>query len=130
MKAKTIKGNSTEEIKSALQQSMNDEFKPTLAIMFISIKQDRKAVSEILHNEGIDILGATSCGEFINGCHSDGAAVILLLDLPRDTYTILLKTLRTELLVKPQLKLQNQHYKNSNNLHLLFAVLVYQPKMV
>ena len=39
---------------------MADGFKPKLAIVFISIKQDRKTVSEILHNEGIDIMGATS----------------------------------------------------------------------
>ena len=59
MKAKSIKGNSSEEIKSELEQSM-DGFRPTLAIIFIPIKQDRKAVCEILHNEGIDIIGATS----------------------------------------------------------------------
>ena len=43
MKAKSIKGKSTEEIQSALQQSMADGFKPTLAIVFISKSQDRKA---------------------------------------------------------------------------------------
>ena len=32
MKAKSIKGKSTEEIKAALTQSMADGFKPTLAI--------------------------------------------------------------------------------------------------
>ncbi len=62
MKAKSIKGKSTEEIKTALEQSMSDGFKPTLAIVFISIKQNRKAVCEILHQGGIDILGATSSG--------------------------------------------------------------------
>ena len=60
MKAKSLKGKSPEEIKSALAQSLADGFKPTLAIMFISIKQDRKAICEILHKKGIDILGATS----------------------------------------------------------------------
>ncbi|MBD0332736.1 MAG: hypothetical protein ICV66_08775, partial [Chitinophagaceae bacterium] len=64
MKAKSIKGKSPGEIQSALQQSMADGFKPTLAFVFISIRQDRKAVCEMLHQEGIDILGATSCGEF------------------------------------------------------------------
>ena len=44
MKAKSIRGGSAEEIDSALQQSMADGFRPTLAIVFISIKQDRKAV--------------------------------------------------------------------------------------
>lgn len=40
MKAKSIKGKSTEEISSALTESMSDGFKPTLAIVFISVKQD------------------------------------------------------------------------------------------
>jgi len=65
MKAKSIKGNSPEEIKSALQQSMADGFAPTLAFVFVSIKQNRKAVCEILNDKGIDIIGATSSGEFI-----------------------------------------------------------------
>ena len=89
MKAKSIKGSSIEEIKIALDQSLNDGFKPTLAIVFISIKQDRKAVCEILRKEDIDILGATSSGEFINGHQSEGEIVIMLLDLNRNDYCIL-----------------------------------------
>ena len=89
MKAKSIKGKSPEEIQSALQQSMADSFKPTLAIVFISIKQDRKAVCEILNKEGIDILGATSSGEFINGHQSEGEIVIMLFNLNKSEYYIL-----------------------------------------
>lgn len=55
MKAKSIKGNSTEEIKAALIQSIADGYQPTLAIVFISIKQDRKAVVELLQQFGIDV---------------------------------------------------------------------------
>ncbi|MBK5271646.1 MAG: hypothetical protein JJE22_11605, partial [Bacteroidia bacterium] len=89
MKAKSIKGKSTEEIQSALEQSMADGFKPTLAIVFISIKQDRKAVCEILHQQDIDIIGATSSGEFINGHQSEGEAVLMLFDIDKNDYCIL-----------------------------------------
>ncbi len=89
MKAKSIKGKSTSAIKIALEESITDGYVPTLAIVFISIKQDRKAVAELLLEKEIDILGATSCGEFINGHQSEGEIVILLLDLSRDSYTIL-----------------------------------------
>jgi len=89
MKAKSIKGKSTEDIQIALQQSMTDDFKPTLAIVFISIKQDRKAVCELLNQNEIDIIGATSCTEFINGHQDEGSIVILLLDLNKAYYTIL-----------------------------------------
>ena len=89
MRARSIKGNSPEEIQSALQQSQGTGFMPTLAIVFISIRQDRKAICNLLHKEGIDILGATSSGEFINGYQGEGSIVILLLELDRDRYYIL-----------------------------------------
>jgi hypothetical protein len=89
MKAKSIKGKSPEEIQSALLQSMADRFQPTLGLVFISIKQDRKAVCEILHNKGIDILGATSCTEFIDGYQSEGEIVIMLFDIDKNDYSIL-----------------------------------------
>ena len=89
MKAKSISGRTTGEIKDALEKSMVDGFGPTVAIVFISIKQDRKAVSEILHKKGIDVIGATSSGEFINGHQSDGEAAIMLFDINKNDYCIL-----------------------------------------
>ncbi len=89
MKAKSIKGKSTEEISIKLVEAMSDGFTPTLAIVFISIKQDRKAICEILNNKGIDIVGATSSGEFINGHESEGEIVMILLDMNRNNYSIL-----------------------------------------
>jgi len=89
MKAKSIKGRSPEEIKSELKQSMADGFQPTLAVVFISIKQDRKAVCEMLNQAGIDVIGATSSGEFVNGHQSEGEIVIMVLDINRNDYCIL-----------------------------------------
>jgi hypothetical protein len=89
MKAKSIKGSSPEEIQSALEQSMTDSFQPTMAFVFISIRQDRKTICKMLHDKKIDILGATSSGEFIDGYEDEGSAVILLLNLNREYYTIL-----------------------------------------
>jgi len=93
MKSKSIKGKSKEEIKAALHQSMMDGFRPTLAIVFISVKQNRTAICKLLVNNDIDILGATSCGEFINGHQDEGSTVILLLDLNRNAYDILFETI-------------------------------------
>lgn len=81
MKAKSIKGKSTQEIMNALQQSMADDFNPTLAIVFISVKQDRDAISKILDEKGIQIFGATTAGEFIDGEMEEGSIVMLLLDM-------------------------------------------------
>jgi len=88
MKAKSIKGKSTEEIKAALEQSMADVFKPTLAIVFISVKQDREAICNLLDEKDIQIFGATTAGEFIDGEIEAGSCVIMLLDINPDNYKI------------------------------------------
>ncbi len=52
MKAKSIKGNSPNEIQLALKECMADGFIPTLAIVFLSIKQDREAICDLHRQEG------------------------------------------------------------------------------
>ena len=98
MKARTIKGKSVNEIESALQQSMADArpddpfgrgFKPTLAIVFISVKQDSKAVCRLLNDEGIQIFGSTTSGEFISPEILEGGIVIMLLDMNPEYFKVL-----------------------------------------
>jgi hypothetical protein len=89
MKAKSIKGKSTEDIKTALAESMADGFKPTLAIVFISINQNREAVSDVLDSAGISIYGATTNGEFISEDVGNDSIAILLLDINHDHFTVL-----------------------------------------
>ncbi|MEO6491193.1 MAG: FIST N-terminal domain-containing protein [Ferruginibacter sp.] len=81
MKARSIKGKSTEDIKTALAQTINGNFQPTLAIVFLSVKQDRDAISQILDEKGIQIFGATTAGEFIDGEIEAGSIVMMLLDM-------------------------------------------------
>ena len=81
MKAKSIKGRSQEEIQSALQESMTDGFTPTLAILFMSIKQNREVICELLNKEGIQIFGSTTSGEFISSEISEGGIAMMLLDI-------------------------------------------------
>ena len=89
MKAKSIKGKSPEEIKSALEVSLADGFNPTLAIVFLSVKQDRNAVLEVFNERGISVFGSTTSGEFIDGEYSEGAVAILLLELNPSLFKIL-----------------------------------------
>ncbi len=81
MLAKTIKGNTAGDIQLALTQSLADGYKPTLAIVFISVKQDGEAVCSLLNDEGIQVFGATTSGEFISPEISEGGMVIMLLDI-------------------------------------------------
>lgn len=89
MKAKSIKGKSPEKIQTALQQTLDDGFKPTLAIVFISISQDRDYVRKILEDQGIVIFGVTTHGEFIDEDLSKQSVAILLLDINPLFFTIL-----------------------------------------
>lgn len=94
MKAKSIKGNTPGDIQSALQQSIAEDFKPTLAFVFISIRHDIDALCAILDQEGVQIFGATTGGEFIDGDISAGSIAILLLDMDPSHFTILLQDYR------------------------------------
>jgi len=91
MKAKSIKGKSPEEINNALRQSLSEGLKPTLAFVFISIKQDRKIISSILDKEGIAVFGATTADEFTEEGIDSGSIVILLLDMNPDYFKIAIK---------------------------------------
>lgn len=88
MKAKSIKGHSTEEISIALLQSMADGYTPTLAIVFLSIKQDHKAICKLLDDAGIAVFGCTTNGEFIDEVTEKGSVAILLLDINKNYFQI------------------------------------------
>ena len=89
MKAKSIKGKSPEEIKTALEQAIADGFTPTLAIVFLSITQNRKAISELLDKAGLQVFGATSNGEFTDEVPEKQTTAILLLDINPAYFQIL-----------------------------------------
>jgi hypothetical protein len=89
MKAKSIKGKSADEIKSGLEESMADGFKPTLAIVFLSVSQVREGLCEMLTENNIAIFGATTNGEFIDEETQKGTIAMLLLDIDTSYFTIL-----------------------------------------
>ena len=89
MKAKSITGKSSEEIQTALDQSMEDGFKPTLAIVFLSISQDRKNICELFNKAGIRIFGVTTHGEFIDERLNKKSVTIMLLDMKLAYFNIL-----------------------------------------
>jgi len=91
MKSKSIKGKSSKEIQIAIEQSLSDGFKPTLAILFLSIAQDRKAITQLLDTKNIAVFGATTNGEFISEDTEKGSVAILLLDINKDYFKIYLE---------------------------------------
>jgi len=88
MKAKTIKGKSPKEIQTELKQSMEDGFKPTLAIVFPSISHDRKGICELLDSQGIAVFGATTNGQFVNDERDNDSTAIIMLDIKPEYFTL------------------------------------------
>jgi len=88
MKAKSINGKSTEEIKEQLVKNLADGFQPTLAIAFISKALDRKEICDILDAKDISIFGCTTNGEFIDEEPNKNSAAILLLDMNKDHFQV------------------------------------------
>lgn len=89
MKAKSIRGRIPGEISATLTESMADGFKPTLALVFISVKQDITSIISILDRENIQIFGATTCGEISDSDISHEAISILLMDMDPANFRIL-----------------------------------------
>lgn len=121
MQAKSIKGNSTSEIKTALEKSMLDGYQPTLAFVFMSIKQDRDAVCDLLNAAGISIFGATSCGEFIDGDIGRGTIAILLLDIKKSDLIILLREYQKENLAHVTTEMGADILKSFKNPHIIVS---------
>jgi hypothetical protein len=94
MISKSIKGKSLKEIDTTLKECMSDGFKATLAIVFLSIKQDRKGITELLNDKGIEVFGATTAGEFVDGNYESGSIAILLLDMDKSYFKILFEDYR------------------------------------
>lgn len=88
MKAKTLRGNSPNEIETAFSEAIADGFKPTLAIVFLSIAQDREAICGLLEKHNIDIFGSTTAGEFIDGEIGEESVAIMLLDIDHKYYKL------------------------------------------
>lgn len=86
MKAKSIRGNNLKEIETAYNQVLADNYEPTLAIVFMSIKQNIDGVSQFLKNDDVVIFGVTTNGEFIDDELGKESITIMLMDLPRDYF--------------------------------------------
>lgn len=95
MKAKSIQGKSTSAIKTALEKSMVDGYKPTMAFVFLTNVEEIDKISAVLDAEGIAIFGASTSEKFTEaGIEPDGI-VLLLLDINPDNFKIVLKDFKS-----------------------------------
>ncbi len=88
MKAITLKGKSTSDITSQFNRIISDGYRPTLGIVFLSIAQDIKAITALMSSQNIQVFGATTSGEFIDGDIEDGSITVMLLDINPDYFKL------------------------------------------
>lgn len=88
MIAETLKGKYIEEIMLAVDEKILSGFKPTLAIVFLSMQQDWEKVTKKLSKKGIQVFGATTSGEFIDGDIEEGSITVMLLDINSDYFKL------------------------------------------
>ncbi len=92
MKAKSIKGKSDVEIKTALEQSMADGFTPAVAIVLLEADIAHEEVCAVLSAKEIQIFGCSSGSNFTDGEIESGFIVILLLDIKQEYFQLKLAT--------------------------------------
>jgi hypothetical protein len=88
MKTVTLKGKSTINISDQLDQLISDDYIPSLAIVFLSFDQDVKGIISLLNSKNIQVFGATTSGEFIDGDIEAGSITIMLLDINPDYFKL------------------------------------------
>lgn len=81
MKAISIKGPDYKTVVKKIEAELNDGFAPSLAIVFLSINHNDQELSSYLNSKGIQVFGATTSGEFIDGTIEEQSIVLMLLDI-------------------------------------------------
>lgn len=82
-----------EATQSALTHALSDGFQPTLAFVFVANNWDREALRPLFAAEGIQVFGATTYGEFVDGAFRQDSVAVLLVDMDRDAFRLIHNTL-------------------------------------
>ena len=93
MNARDLQTQSVDELKQWVNQELGGGFKPTLAVVFSSLRDELEEMNAFLKRLGITVFGASSWGEFARGGIERGSTTILLLDLSREAFYLRLDEL-------------------------------------
>jgi hypothetical protein len=80
--------NSLEELKNEIR-SITQDFRPTLGILFCSLKHDLAAISKTFDDADIDLLGCSSAGEIMNENIYSSSIVCILTNMKKENYHII-----------------------------------------
>lgn len=89
MQSKIILTKSLKDLSHQIQLTIQDEFQPTLAIIFASPAMDLEAIRTLFNKNDIQIIGATTSGEIGNTTIQRAGISLLLLDMPTSYFKII-----------------------------------------
>jgi hypothetical protein len=93
MRIKTIQADSVTKFRERFSLLTGEGFKPSVAIIFISIGLEIQEVMSILKTHQVRTFGSSSCGEFLFDADrqdiTEGAMVCTLLEIPPDSFEIM-----------------------------------------
>lgn len=90
MIAKSIQGNSLQEITSKLEEMLKLGFNPTLALIFVSSESKITGIQNLFGERNIAIFGATAFCHFTGDEQKTEGITMLLLDIPPESFKIVL----------------------------------------
>ena len=88
MNATAFKCTNQDELQAKLLQCKQDNFDPTLAIVFSSVNHELKNISTLFQDLNIDVVGCSTAGEIVDASLSEESIAALLLNLDPSNYQI------------------------------------------
>lgn len=105
MQSKVLHAVSAVHLEEQLAKLSDSSFFPCLAVVFMSIQQDIKAVTTLLRQRNIDVVGCTTAGEIVNEDLHEKSIAVLLMDIDPSCYHIDLAIHENESVYDAALKL-------------------------
>jgi len=88
MKSTSFQVNSIQDLEQEILRTKNNNFQPTLAILFGSVDCNLAAVPAIFNQYNIDLIGCSSSGEICQENFYEKGITCLLMNINRDFYQI------------------------------------------
>ncbi len=86
MQSKTFSAKNIIELNTQLETLIQNDFQPTLSIVFTSSTHDLNAISQAFTKYNIDLIGGTSAGEICDKEIHDDSIVVLVMDMDKSYY--------------------------------------------
>ncbi len=88
MNVKTIYGTSINIINKQLSDIYENHFRPSVAIIFSSVKYNLKELNKIFDNYKIAVFGSSSAGEIMHDEIFERSIVVMLMDMKKENFGI------------------------------------------